>query len=383
MRESTLLRYKKRLIQNLINIPGWQTNRKIVVIESDDWGSIRMPSLKVLKILLESGMRIDNLAYNKYDSLASEEDLSCLIDILMSIKDFCGNYPVFTLNTIVGNPDFEKIRKSKFKKYFFEPFTETLKRYPEHINSFSLWKQGIAKGVFKPQFHGREHLNVHRWLRALQADNKDIYKAFNLGMFDLSIETKITENSFVDALNFETQDEVAFLKQALAEGLDLFHSLFGYRSLSFVAPKYIWPCEIERTLVEKGVRIIQSIHNQLEPLSGSKHQFRKIFHYTGQRNKEGLYFIVRNASFEPSEKPDYDWIDDILSKAKSAFLWKKPLVISSHRLNYIGFINRENRDKNLNMLKIMLKTLIKTFPDIEFLSTDHLGEQIIKEEKLV
>ncbi|NTW32234.1 MAG: hypothetical protein HGB12_06370 [Bacteroidetes bacterium] len=26
------------------NIPGWRTDRKILVIESDDWGSIRMPS---------------------------------------------------------------------------------------------------------------------------------------------------------------------------------------------------------------------------------------------------------------------------------------------------------------------------------------------------
>ena len=31
----------------LINIPGWRTNRHIVVIESDDWGSIRMPSCEV------------------------------------------------------------------------------------------------------------------------------------------------------------------------------------------------------------------------------------------------------------------------------------------------------------------------------------------------
>jgi hypothetical protein len=27
-----------------INLRGWKTKRKIVVIESDDWGSIRMPS---------------------------------------------------------------------------------------------------------------------------------------------------------------------------------------------------------------------------------------------------------------------------------------------------------------------------------------------------
>lgn len=383
MRESPLLSYKELLIQNLINLPGWHTNRKIVVFESDDWGTIRMPSLNVYNSLLTAGIRVDNLAYNKYDSLASEEDLTSLIETLTGIKDNYGNYPVFTLNTVVGNPDFEKIYNSKFKEYFFEPFTETLKRYPKHNNSFKFWEQGIKAGVFKPQFHGREHLNVNRWLRALQANNKDVRMAFNLGIFDLSIEQKITENSFMDALNFETKEEIAILKQSLSEGLDLFYSLFGYKSQSFVAPSYIWPCEIEGTLHEKGVRFIQSTQNQLEPLAGTAHAFRKVFHYTGQRSKDGLYFIVRNSSFEPSEKPDYDWIGDLLAKAKSVFLWKKPLVISSHRVNYIGFIDPVNRDKNLAKLSLLLKTLLNEWPDIEFLSTDQLGELINKEKQLI
>jgi hypothetical protein len=40
------------IVRNLANLPGWCTNRKIVVIESDDWGSIRMPSLTIFENLL-------------------------------------------------------------------------------------------------------------------------------------------------------------------------------------------------------------------------------------------------------------------------------------------------------------------------------------------
>ena len=36
----------KNALRNLSNLPGWRTSRKIVVIESDDWGTIRMPSNK-------------------------------------------------------------------------------------------------------------------------------------------------------------------------------------------------------------------------------------------------------------------------------------------------------------------------------------------------
>ena len=38
---------KQTITHNLLNIPGCRTNRHIVVIESDDWGSIRMPSKEV------------------------------------------------------------------------------------------------------------------------------------------------------------------------------------------------------------------------------------------------------------------------------------------------------------------------------------------------
>ena len=33
--------------KELYNIPGWHTRRHLVVIESDDWGSIRTPSKAV------------------------------------------------------------------------------------------------------------------------------------------------------------------------------------------------------------------------------------------------------------------------------------------------------------------------------------------------
>ena len=31
---------KTKLMRNLSNLPGWRTKKKIVVLESDDWGSM-------------------------------------------------------------------------------------------------------------------------------------------------------------------------------------------------------------------------------------------------------------------------------------------------------------------------------------------------------
>lgn len=40
---------KAQIRKNWANLPGWHTRRKIVVIESDDWGSIRMPEFENIR----------------------------------------------------------------------------------------------------------------------------------------------------------------------------------------------------------------------------------------------------------------------------------------------------------------------------------------------
>ena len=64
------------IVRILANLPGWCTNRKIVVIESDDWGSIRMPSEFAYSNLLNKGIDVDkSYLYDTLDSLEKKEDL--------------------------------------------------------------------------------------------------------------------------------------------------------------------------------------------------------------------------------------------------------------------------------------------------------------------
>lgn len=57
---------KQYITHNLLNIPGWRTNRKIVVIESDDWGSIRMPSQEVY-VIEDTVSILSNVNNETYD----------------------------------------------------------------------------------------------------------------------------------------------------------------------------------------------------------------------------------------------------------------------------------------------------------------------------
>ncbi len=88
--------------RNLRNYKGWTTRRKIVVIESDDWGSIRMPSKEVYQNILNTGIPIDKSPYCRYDSLATVEDLEALFTILEKFRDSNNNHPVITANALMA-----------------------------------------------------------------------------------------------------------------------------------------------------------------------------------------------------------------------------------------------------------------------------------------
>lgn len=96
------------------------------------------------------GFPVDKSHYNRYDSLESNSDLEQLFEVLTAFKDKNGKHPVVTANNIVANPDFQKTKEADFQKYFYEPFTEALKRYPKHDKVYVLIKEGISKGIFYP-----------------------------------------------------------------------------------------------------------------------------------------------------------------------------------------------------------------------------------------
>ncbi|MDO9254583.1 MAG: hypothetical protein Q7U54_03650 [Bacteroidales bacterium] len=372
-----LQKLKSIITQNIHNFQGWNTKRKIVVIESDDWGTIRMPSKETYNTLLKSGMRVDKCVYNRYDSLASEEDLSALFEVLMHFKDINGKSPVITANTIVANPDFNKIKASGFKEYHYELFPETLKRYPDHSNSFLLWKQGLQEDIFVPQFHGREHVNIHRWMSALQSNLPETRLAFELELFGISTHiTTEKRRSYMAALDFDSLSELESQKMILTDGLNQFEKIFGYYSSSFIATNHVWNSAIETELFQAGIRFIQGSSSQYQPLGNNK-PYKKIRHRLGEKNDSGQIYLTRNCSFEPSMHKNKHIIKDCINDMASAFRWNTPAIISAHRLNFIGSIVEENRIENLKLFAELIRIAQDKWPQIEFMSSEQLGNLIV------
>ena len=91
-------------------------DQKVVVIESDDWGSIRTSNRKAYNTLVQDGYDMSKSPYT-LDALESNEDLNKLYSVLNSVSDSQGNPACFTANMIMANPDFMAIEKNNFSKY--------------------------------------------------------------------------------------------------------------------------------------------------------------------------------------------------------------------------------------------------------------------------
>lgn len=373
-----MINFKQTLARNLLSIPGYRTNRKIVVIESDDWGSIRMSSNKAISAFQKAGINLDRDPYSLYDTLESENDLNALFEVLKKFKDKKGNHPVITANTVMANPDFDKIAASNFKEYHYELFTKTYERYYNSSNLSSLWEEGMALNLFKPQFHGREHVNVALWMNALQSQNERIHLAFKYGVFGISDKSDKSNkrNNYMAAFDFNNERELAAVNKIIKDGLSMFESFFGFKSKSIIAPCYVWSSKCESLLNDMGVKALQGISYQSEPTIG-KSKYSKKIRYTGQSNKYGQRFLVRNAFFEPTHFNGMNHITDLLNRMDIAFFWNKPLIIGSHRINYMGTLSEKNRSDNLIKLEILLKSILERHPDVEFMSTDCLVDLML------
>ena len=354
---------------------GIRTNRRILVLESDDWGSIRMPSLDVANKLTLLGIKLSSPnSYDVLDTIETESDLTCLMEILDSVHDKNGNPAKITMNYVMGNPDFGRIEANNYQDFFYERFYETYLRYSHCAHSYDYLKEGIRKGLFQPQFHSREHLNVPKWMRCLQNGDRSVTEGFKKGVFSIQPSDYFASTNEMAAFDAEIESDCDFINQSVNEGLHLFKEVFGFDSKTMIAPCHTWDPYLEKTVKRLGIKVMQSSAVQrysffYSQQSGEKTHLR----WMGDSNEDGMHFTIRNCSFEPAERGNYG-LDRCLRDIERQIKWQHPAIITSHRQNFIGELHKENRDNNLRDLRVLLTTVKKQYPDVEFMSSDELAD---------
>jgi hypothetical protein len=362
---------RKTLAKNYVNFRGWSSSRKIVVIESDDWGSIRMPSKEVYEKMRAAGVQVDNNYFTAYDCLESKDDLEVLFELLSSYIDINGNHPVITANAVVANPDFKRIQQTGKTEYHYELITDTYNRYPNHNGTFELWKnEGIKNRLLWPQFHGREHLNVKKWMKAINSEKENERLAFENEVLLGVGGGNNRDYNYMAAFEYSNEAEQKEIEAITADGLNIFNKLFGFGSESFVASCSVRGDHLDTVLKQNGV-LYHQCGQQFIPENGG---LKMINRYWGDQNRQGQLYWRRNVTFEPSRDSKTDIINNSLNEINVAFRWGKPAVINSHRVNFSGGIVKENRDNTIKLLKTLLDKIVSKWPDVEFMTSDQLGQ---------
>jgi len=366
-------RLKRDLCAAQACLRGWRTRHRIVVIESDDWGSIRVSSREAAARLAAEGYDLRRSPWG-VDALETEEDLDRLFEVLQRFRDARGRPACLTANVVMANPDFARIREARFQEYQYEPVAATLARLPGRKGVPARWADGAARGIFVPQFHAREHVRWWEWLEAFRAGSREARLTFDLEMCGVPQAASREGRSFYVPLYLddgELQAHGVDLDRMITEGMDLFERQFGRRSLSTVAPNCCWTDRAEQVWSRCGVRYIQGMAFQY--VGGLGGRLRP--HFVGQRTRQGGWYLVRNGVFEPAAEGPAA-VGRCLREVARAFRFGKPAIISSHRVNYIGSIEPRNCTEGLRQLKTLLEAICRRWPNVWFLSSPELGRMI-------
>lgn len=357
--------------KHILNLRGNSLPKKFIIFESDDWGSLRIPTKLAYQTFIKKGYLKPDDPFAQYDTLERQQDLQSLLEVLNTVKDAHGKPAVFTANTIMGNPDFKKIKASNYTHYYYESFKDTLQANESNTATFNLYQTGIRSNLFIPQFHGREHLNVSLWLKLLGSGNQAFLEAFELGCFAIDFRNPANRRANIMAsYDYSNQQDFTFIEQSILEGLVKFEETFGYKSMTTIAPCYVWDKSIEEVFQHAGLKCFQG--SKFQNINNGKN-FKRVFHYNGELNRSGQLYLIRNCLFEPSLNRTINWVDKCMESINVAFQWKKPAVIGTHRLNYLGGLDERNRDQGLTQLKALLAAIIRRWPEAEFISSADLA----------
>lgn len=357
------------------NLPGYRTNRHIVVFLVDDYGNVRLDSTGARSKMSDAGLNVTS-RFDSFDALETREDLEILFDTLRSVTDSNGRHVVFTPFAVTRNIDFDRMAEEDYARGHFETLPVTFDKLesaqPAAYNGvWQLWQEGMEKGLLSPQFHGREHLNLKVFNEKLKEKDPYLLVSLKNRSFAGISGTKYSTISYTAAFDFWDFSETREFQSIISEGLNDFRQIFGRNAVHFNAPGASCHHVVNPWLKAEGVRYLDAPWLNREHLGKGK--YRRSMNSTSQRTPEGLIRMVRNVVFEPGDGSGRDWTSFTMKQIDAAFRMRKPAIISSHRVNFCGHIDPANRANGIGSLRSLLEAVVKKYPDVEFLSSADLG----------
>ena len=325
--------------------------RPVVVIQSDDWGRVGVPSLPVFNQIRQAVPGVGDSRWDFY-GLETTADLEALGNELEAIRDTDDAPACITGNFIMANADLRLMAENGFARGIYKPISEGFP--PPWTDSLvTAYRALVDRKVFYPGLHGFTHFNASVLEGAL-ADPGDLgERARLLARLDTPYLRSVTPEYNFALLSMPAGSEV-FLpaerqKQWLESGIQIFEEVFGFRPVTFCAPGYRSNDVTRRLLEENGVAGIQ-LPSKAPPVRDG-----------------GLVVLGRNVAFEPAlwKSDRAALIEQALADGEAAVARGTPIIICSHSINYMTrFLDRAEEARS--DLALFLGRLKDRFPDLRF-----------------
>lgn len=368
----------KQLITNhLKNLSGWKSDKKYLVFVVDDYGNVRLNSAESKAVLLLHNVQLIR-RFDRLDALDTKQDFEGLFEVLSSVKDTNGQSAIFSPYAMTLNVDFDATLEKGH--YVSEDLQTTYNKLSQSQpaafeGAFDLLKQGVAENLLRPQFHGTEHLNQRLLNHFLKEGNPEIL--INLkerSLAGLPTHKHFPNLKFTHTYGYLDESDLMMHKENIKNGLQKFRETYGFKSLTFNPPAQRIHPSLFDYVADLGVIGMDKPRDYVRQIDGKSIKEKN---KTGVDTSGNYVNFVRNCVFEPNDR-DIDWVNYTFSQIKASFFWNRPAIVSSHRVNFAGHIDPENRKKGLDMLKKLLKKVVTAYPDVEFIAIDDLCQEILK-----
>lgn len=295
------------------------------------------------------------------------ERLTQLLSMLATHQDAVNRTAVLTADLVLAVPDVAQIERDGSGQYF-RRFLD--KDFPAIYHALL---EGIQQDTLVPQLHGMEHLNGQAFAELYTKHDPRLASARTTsGWWDWESLDSPLQGHYVDGRSLPTKPITATeANTVITQAMDCFTKMFGYPSLTTVAPCYLWNDEIERSWQRHNIIAIQTAGYRCtgRDQTGNYFQDPPLIRL-GNTSRFNQIYLIRNVMFEPVDGKNT--AASAFAEAKAAYRQALPISISTHRYNFTR--TEQQCEQAISGLNQLLGAIASTLPNVRFLASPELGE---------
>ena len=350
-------------IENLRPRSGFHFDRPLVLFQSDDWGRVGLRDREGLEELRSAGLNLGERAYDFY-TLETADDLAQIAGLLTQHRDSSGRYPCLGMNFILFNLDFVKMRARGFHQIELLPLSAGFPPGWNRPGVVENYREGLARGVFRPALHGTTHFCRGAVERCLSedSDQAQLLRTFWQAQTPYIywrmpwIGYEYWDPAKSEGDRFLPQE---MQRELVGSAVGEFAKVFSKLPMSACAPGYRANADTYRAWAQHGIRVAQNGPGAMIPP------------YIDRR---GILQLARTVEFEPATEKSFS-VAASLQQAENCFRAGLPAIVSVHSINFHSTV-RDFVAPTLRALNEFLTVLESKHDDLLYLHDEDLYELI-------